>query len=125
MTDGHDTPSGPKRDHWGTSRAQIVQGLRDLAAFLESRTDLPIPNVADLCHSVIEDTDEAERVEVDRIALILGVPAQEKFNGQHYVAAANFGPVIYRAIAITEEEMARYRAESTSIDVVRPEQWPI
>jgi len=117
-------PNRPARDRWGTSREHVIAGLHALAAFIEDNPGLPIPDGAYMNYSVIEDTDEQERAEVDRIAAMLGVTAGPNFGGKHYVTTAFFGPVLYRAVAISEEEMERHNA-SNQIDVIRSEDWPI
>lgn len=117
-------PNRPARDRWGSSREHVIAGLHALAAFIEENPGLPIPDGAYMNYSVIEETDEQERAEVDRIAAMLGVNAGPNFSGNHYVATAFFGPVLYRAVAISEEEMERHNA-SNQIDVIRSEDWPI
>lgn len=107
------------------ARAQMAGALRALAAFIERTPDLPLPNSCELLHSVREDDDETEHREVDRIAGILGVTPSEANGGAHYMAVRSWGPISYRAVAIAEEEMERYRAGLTYIDVVTPEIWPI
>lgn len=107
------------------ARAQMAGALRELAAFLERNLNLPLPNSCELLYSVMEDDDETERREVDRIAAILEVTPSEANGGAHYMAVRSWGPISYRAVAIAEEEMERYRAGLTYIDVVKPEIWPI
>lgn len=101
----------------------IVGGLRRLADFLERTPDLPRPMFADVTYHVRADSDESQRDEINRIAAMLGTAPYSQGEG-HYVADIAFNDVSYRAVAISRESMARYRAGSTYIDVVCPDDWP-
>ncbi|MGI5204075.1 hypothetical protein ACQEU6_21155 [Spirillospora sp. CA-108201] len=117
-----ETPNDPTADPRPERRSRLVDGLRNLAAFLETHTDLPVPGTVEVLYSVIDATDERERAEVDRIAEILGVTATPECDGAHYVATGSFGTVHYRAVAITEEWMKR---RTGAVDVITSEEWPI
>lgn len=90
-------------------RAQVIDGLRELADFLETHPDLPAPDYPQLNFYPRGD-DQAERDGVDRIAAILGVRPTASAGGTHYEVTRRFGGVRYAAIAILEAEMERYRA---------------
>ena len=90
-------------------RAAYVAGLRELAAFIESTPDLPLPGITTA--SVHPDGDDAQaRAEVDRAAKVLGTTPVFRVGGEHYVASRRFGPVEYSVVAITAEHMRRYNA---------------
>lgn len=95
-------------------RAALVQGLIDLAAFLETHPDLPITSVD--ARPYIHGTDDEERAEVDRIAAILGQPAKHTNDARtHYEVERDFGGrVHYRATAITAAHMAEYSAHTAA-----------
>lgn len=93
-------------------RIAIAGGLRSLASLIERRMDLPVPRHVEIHHAVIGESDDAERREVDRIAAILGETPRYGSDRQHYTVTRQFGPVTYTATAITEQDMARYQAET-------------
>ncbi len=82
-----------------SERAALINGLRDLANFLESNPEVLAP----LFPAVLTfppDSDWAKmQSEIDATAVRLGVAARKTAYG-HYVAARLFGPVEYRAVAI-------------------------
>lgn len=84
-------------------RARFIAGLRELAAFLESRHDVPIaPDVTVYAFPPASAYQE-RRAEIDTIASRIGTQADETVPG-HYVASRFFGPVEYRAVAIDHEK---------------------
>jgi hypothetical protein len=82
-------------------RSQFVAGLRQLADFLEARTDVPAPRWADVHVFAVSFTDDEMRREIDAVAALIGSEVDdgtaERLN---YTASRNFGPVQYRAVAI-------------------------
>ena len=109
------------------ARAQLLDGLRALADFLEIHPDVPTNSWVNVSYSVTAadtngegDQDEAERAEVDRVAAVLGVTPTLNGSGSHYTAERSFGPVVYRATAITQQEMALHSAAVTYYGLVTP-----
>jgi hypothetical protein len=82
-------------------RARLIDGLIDLAAFLESHPDIPAPRYADVLVFPPEDTDDGKRAEIDVIATRLDAGTRESASG-HYTTSVSFGPVEYRAVAICQ-----------------------
>ena len=80
-------------------RGRLIAGLRALAAFLETRPDVPAPPRTDLFVFPPDGTNEERRAEIDAIALNIDAEPCEIVRG-HYTASRYFGPVEYRAIAI-------------------------
>jgi hypothetical protein len=80
-------------------RLELIAGLRALAKFLEENTAVPAPKWTDLMVFPDQGTNEAARSEIDSIAALIGTAAEEGMTG-HYRASRNFGPVVYRAVAI-------------------------
>ena len=101
----------------GTQHApDVIRGLRDAAAFLETRPGLPLARYSSdpLTIHVFTGGDDENFTEVDRIAGILGVTARLSRSG-HYEAAREFGGgVAYRAIAIRHAAMDDYDAHTAS-----------
>jgi hypothetical protein len=101
-------------------RAEFINGLRDLASFLAAHLGFPVPGHGTTI-LVFPDgaTDADQRAGVDAIAAILGVTTAEE-NG-HYTAERAFGPVGYRAVAITATARERHAADSSYYGCVTPD----
>ncbi|WP_433463951.1 hypothetical protein [Spirillospora sp. CA-128828] len=102
-------------------RTAFVQGLRELAAFIEAHPDLPVPHsdssVGPYLGNSTPDTDQQRRAEVDRIASILGVTTS---GDSHYKASRRFGPIAYTAVAISSAVMERHAAHMSYYNVIQP-----
>ncbi|MFC5754719.1 hypothetical protein [Actinomadura rugatobispora] len=112
MTDHAFAPDADETAH----RNRIIDGLLDLAAFLEANPALPVPRFNWTLSipsgvSVNRTTDLRQRAEIDRIAELLGVPVwDETADGGHYITRRHFGPVTYEAVHIPARRMAQHRA---------------
>jgi hypothetical protein len=85
-------------------RGRLIAGFRALADFLQDYPDVPAPRWADVYVFPPRDTDEQMQAEIDQIAARIGAePANDAAYG-HYAAACHFGPVQYRAVAISEHQ---------------------
>ena len=84
-------------------RADLVQGLSDLAVFIATHADLPVANFGYVRHifGYHPQGDMASQcAEVDRGARVLGEQPGLMAGGTSYRAARTFGPsVLYQAIA--------------------------
>jgi hypothetical protein len=97
-------------DH--TTRARFINGLRDLAAFLDANLFFPVPPYGDTIHVFPEGLTDAERrAAVDRLAAIMGTTAEDE-NG-HYRADGQFGPVTYCVVAISDAARTAHRARES------------
>lgn len=96
------------------TRAQITDGLRQLADYLDTHPGIPLsPYGWDLLVSTRCDNDTEGRAEIDRIAAILGVPADDDTASRgHYTAARSFGPVRYFAYHIPAYQKARFTSDT-------------
>jgi hypothetical protein len=101
-------------DHHTDQRTRLVQGLRDIADFLDQHPDIP----AD--HPSLVLLHLADRQEVDRIAAMLGVRSTENTRSTHYRAGISFGPIRYEALSIARTEMAARTALQTDSTNVTP-----
>lgn len=79
-------------------RTALIQGLRDLADYLESSPEIPVVSHATVYAFPADGPCTEMRAEIDSIASRLGIQARE--SGSQYTAARDFGPVEYRAVAI-------------------------
>ncbi len=104
-------------------RAKVINGLRQLADYLETHPDVPVaPFGWDLNIYTRRDSDAASRAEVDRIAAILGVPTTDRTpEGGHYTAHRSFGLISYTAVHIPAQRMAAHDALMSYRDCVTPQ----
>ncbi|WP_433465927.1 hypothetical protein [Spirillospora sp. CA-128828] len=115
-----DGPTADERSH----RDRTIEGLRDLAAFLEANPTVPVPQFSwrlSVPSGVSADqaTDLHQRAEVDRIADALGVPVCDQTpEGGHYIARKHFGPVTYEVVHVPAHQMARHYAARSYDDNV-------
>lgn len=103
-------------------RQAVIDGLRDLATFLEEHPDVPVPPYSTttiLYHT--DGTDEEQRAEVDRVASILDVTPTANAEDTHYKAERSFGPLAYEALAIRAAWMRRFAAANSYYGVVQPD----
>ena len=89
----------------GSDRAALIQGLIDLAAFLETHPGVPVASyegsVARMELMVFPQGTMSERCEgVDAIASLIGEAAQTPQGLNNYVTERHFGPVSYKAVAV-------------------------
>jgi len=103
-------------------RAQVIAGLRQLAAYLTDHPDVPVCAFGWDLNVYPRLADEAlNRAEVDRIAAIFGVtPADQTSTGGHYTAARTFGRITYQATYIPDRRMAAHDALMSYRDCVQP-----
>ncbi|GAA2370917.1 hypothetical protein GCM10010404_27550 [Nonomuraea africana] len=105
-----------------TDRTDLITGLRDLAAFLETNPSLPTPSHTTVHNFPSSDDDNDLCAAIDQIATHLGtVIDEEKIPHGHYATSIRFGPVEYKAVAILSDARSRYAAETSYRGCVQPE----
>lgn len=88
-------------------RSQLIAGLRQLADFLEVRTEVPAPRWADVHVFPLSTTDDEMKHEIDDIASLIESDVNDGTGeGLNYTATRSFGPVEYRAVAIPSSHCA-------------------
>ncbi|GAA1612532.1 hypothetical protein GCM10009733_005710 [Nonomuraea maheshkhaliensis] len=90
-----------------TVRAEFIAGLRALARFLADNPKVPVPSYGETVSVHASGTERQQHAKVDRVAELIGAPTS---GGTHYQTARDFGPITYRAIAISEQAMNEYTA---------------
>jgi hypothetical protein len=82
-----------------------------MAAFIAGHPHLPLGGVDPLSRQVTGGTDEENRAEVERIAVILGVNAGPAFGSDDYWQARREfgGGIAYQATAVASAEARRQR----------------
>ncbi|MEU1736076.1 hypothetical protein [Streptosporangium sp. NPDC020145] len=101
-------------------RAALIDGLRDLAAFLETTPGVPAPFSVTV-HHFPDGTDTEIRAEIDGIAELLGTDVDPGDRGYgHYRTGLAFGPVQYSAVGILAPARARHDAEMSYAGCIDP-----
>ncbi|MEU7743227.1 hypothetical protein [Nonomuraea sp. NPDC049158] len=94
-----------------TVRCEFIAGLRRLAQFLADNPKVPVPSYGEnVTVHVAGGSDQEERTVVDRLAELLGSPAS---GGDHYATVRDFGPIAYRAVAISEQYVRDHEAANS------------
>lgn len=103
-------------------RRALINGLLNLAVFLETHPDVPASSSFTLYHFPKHDNDDDLRAEVDGIAARVGsdIDFGDSPYG-HYATSVFFGPVEYRAVAILAAARARHDAESSYRGCIEPD----
>lgn len=101
------------------TRAEFTAALRELADFIDTHPDLPLPRGAEVS-PFLNGTDEEDRAEIDRVAGILGAQPEQTITG-HYRVRRRFGAgVAYDATAIPEQQMQDWQALTSYRGAVTP-----
>lgn len=87
-----------------TERQALINGLRELASFLENNPEVPAPKFTDVLVFPPHASDVENRREIDVIASRIGSGTETYSSRRHYVTSRRFGPVEYRAVAIPSDE---------------------
>jgi hypothetical protein len=82
-------------------RGRLIAGIHTLADFLQDHPDVPAPRWADVYVFPPRGADEQMRAEIDQIAARIGTVVTDDANHGYYAASRHFGPVHYRAVAIS------------------------
>jgi hypothetical protein len=94
----------------------IIDGLRELAAFLAEHPDLPVDEVRVTYHVPGQHGDDSGLAEVAAIATELGVEVTGTLGNPvtpdttHFHARRLFGPIEYAAVYIRRQAMAKHDA---------------
>ncbi|HEX4818435.1 MAG TPA: hypothetical protein VFV66_37335 [Nonomuraea sp.] len=106
-------------------RSALINGLIDLAAFLEAHPDVPVPFSVTVHHFPGQASDDDQRAEIDQIAALVGSEiAYEDSPYGHYATSRLFGPVEYRAVAVLAAARARHAAERSYTGCIQPDPAP-
>ncbi|MEU8321186.1 hypothetical protein AB0C33_22785 [Nonomuraea sp. NPDC048881] len=103
-------------------RTALINGLLDLAAFLEAHPDVPVTTSVTVDHFPRHHTDAEKCADIDQIAARIGSTIdQADIPYGHYSTSRFFGPVEYRAVAILAAARARHDAEASYRGCVQPD----
>ncbi|WP_433220462.1 hypothetical protein [Microtetraspora malaysiensis] len=106
-------------------RTALINGLLDLATFLETHPDVPVPFSVTVHHFPDRTSDPDQCNEIDQIAALVGsdIDYEDSPYG-HYAISRLFGPVEYRAVAILTAARARHDAETSYRGCIQPDPTP-
>ncbi|RVX44914.1 hypothetical protein EDD27_7681 [Nonomuraea polychroma] len=103
-------------------RTDLINGLLDLAAFLEAHPEVPVSSHVAVHHFPEHNNDTDMRAEIDQIAACIGSRIEfEDSQYGHYVTSVCFGPVEYRAVAVPTAARARHAAERSYWGCIEPD----
>jgi hypothetical protein len=106
-------------------RAAVIGGLRELADFLETHPEAPVPLYSADVHVSTHGTDHENEQTVNRAAMALGTTASWGTGPKtHYRVKRMFGAVEYSVTAITRASMAQYHADQSYSGCVQPADEP-
>ncbi|GAA3653900.1 hypothetical protein GCM10022224_016150 [Nonomuraea antimicrobica] len=103
-------------------RRALINGLLNLAIFLETHPDVPASSNVTLHHFPDRDNDDDLCAEIDQIAARIGsdIDFEDSPYG-HYATSVSFGPVEYRAVAILAAARSRHDAENSYRGCIKPD----
>ncbi|MBF8186252.1 hypothetical protein ITP53_10940 [Nonomuraea sp. K274] len=104
-------------------RRALINGLLNLAIFLETHPDVPI-SISPVAIRAFpaKGPDDQMRAEVEKVAALLGTeidPAHVPHG--HYMTGIDFGPVHYEFIAILAAARALHAAQDSYRDCITPD----
>ena len=107
-------------------RQDLIQGLRDLATYLDQHPDLPTHHDAQITYCVPAIDDPTGITRLTAIADAIGAPVTDVGGRRptpdttHFYAVRRFGPVRYEANYIRRAEMDTWRALMSYTDNIQP-----
>jgi hypothetical protein len=104
-------------------RARFIRDLRQLADYLDTHPDIPVPvhGTTVLVHA--DSTDSTGIAQVNAIAEQLGTPVQDDTaEGGHYLTERDFNSVGYRVVAIPDAARQRHLAHYSYSGCVTPDE---
>ncbi|MGW4644515.1 hypothetical protein ACWEN6_38765 [Sphaerisporangium sp. NPDC004334] len=111
-------------------RPAYINGLRDLADFLDTNPDIPIPNSALTAYYYPRGTDEEICDQVAHVARVLGADVDPRDLAEgHFSAGIAFGVAEYKAVGLLASSRARWAArrsyeDSITLDSTDPRRVP-
>lgn len=104
-------------------RRAFINGLLNLAIFLETHPDVPVPLASVAIRAFpAAGSDDQMQAEVDRVAALLGIeidPTHLPYG--HYMAGIAFGPIRYEFTAILAAARARHAAQDSYHGCIQPD----
>ncbi|WP_424536688.1 hypothetical protein ACOZ38_45065 [Sphaerisporangium viridialbum] len=100
-------------------RLAVINGLRDLADFLDTNPDVPAPWGPISIYFYPLGTDEEIRAQVDHVARLLGSDVDaDELAVDHYSTGITFGIAEYKAVGLLASSRARWAARRSYEDSI-------
>lgn len=104
------------------TRDAYITGLLDLADYLTANPAVPVPHYGTTVSVHADSADHGGCAQVDHIAALLGVPAENKLDSTgYYEAKRAFGPIEYLAWAASDATTAHHHAAASYWGCVIPD----
>jgi hypothetical protein len=100
-------------------RLRLAQGLIDAAIWIVNNPAAPVPETVTIQYSP-PGSDAVKTAEVEMTAALIGQPAASTSDDLAHIAGRDFGPVRYRAVAVTAAARQRNWASLTSDEPGQP-----
>lgn len=100
-------------------RAAYIDGLRQLAGYLDANPGVPVPAEGTEILLIASDAEEDGITEILALSVRLAAPFTERDG--FYRTARRFGPVTYRGVSQTRARLAQFRAYSSYYGCVTPD----
>lgn len=91
----------------GGMHARLAQSLREMAHYIETHPDLPIPDSVEMLYCIPAADDKAGEDEAYRIAAILGAKVTGDATSETHLS---FGPASYIARYVSQDQMSEWHA---------------
>lgn len=107
------------------TRGAFIANLFELAWYLASHSDVPVPerwHDVQITLHLTPGTEAEKHAQIDHIAQLLDAPTIDRTaECGFYQTERRFGNITYRAVAISAESMRRYEAGQSYADSVTPD----
>lgn len=100
-------------------RKEYIDGLRQLADYLDANQDLPVPAEGTEIIIIASDAEEGGISQI--LDLSLGLAASFAERNGFYRTARTFGPVTYKGVSQTRAQLAQFRAYNSYYGCVTPD----
>ena len=100
-------------------RAAYIDGLRQLADYLDANPGLPVPAEGTEILIIASDAEEGGISQI--LDLSLGLAASFAERDGFYRTARKFGPVTYKGVSQTRAQLAQFRAYNSYYGSVSPD----
>jgi len=100
-------------------RSEFINGLRQLADYLDANPRLPVPAHETDILVIASDAEDGGITEILELSIELAAPFAER-NG-FYRTTRKFGPVAYKGVSQSRAALAQYRACNSYYGCVTPD----
>lgn len=102
-----------------TRRKEYIDGLRQLADYLDANPGVPVPGYGTTIMLVASDAEDGGIAEIVALAVELAAPFAE--TDGVYRTQRQFGPITYKGFANSAASLADYSAQASYYGCVTPD----